>query len=176
MGGAEGNETWSHASQDAVAERARSQDPTERWAAAIELSELGGAAAVAELRRLAEDPDELVRRAAQDCLKRVRAEGGIDSSKTKLPESTGKPVDGALLAGDSLETSVLRLIGQASAPLLANEIAAIIGRGLGETVTRSQVISCLHCVLLRQGRVQQDPSSYRWSLAADDAKADRAKG
>lgn len=55
---------------DVLAQRARSEDPTERWAAAIELGELGTEEAARVLRHMLDDPNENVRDTTRVALRR----------------------------------------------------------------------------------------------------------
>jgi len=72
MKSSDGKDFWSDiAAPDEVVARARDGDSLERWAAIFALGDIDQPWTVDELRRLSEDPENLVSQAARAALKRL---------------------------------------------------------------------------------------------------------
>lgn len=77
------------ATVESLVDRCKLEDATERWAAVIELGELGTVEAARALRGCLEDPDEFVREATRAAIKKMSKEVLVTAG---LPtEPTGRP-------------------------------------------------------------------------------------
>lgn len=143
-----------------VLARASSSQSSERWAAAIELGDLGGHAAARQLRGMSsDDPDETVRRAAKCVLERLPADE--DSERHPKPQgwSHGRPSPDA----HELTRAVISVLERAPEPLKARDVAALLRSERGWDVARGDVNACLYSSLVPLGHVRVDRETYRWS-------------